>query len=359
MKNAITYSTAEEQIELLVDKGLSFDNKELAKYNLNRYGYYNIINSYKKPYQIVQDGKKVYVPGVTFEQIFSMFTLDHNLRNSIMASMLDLEEYLRAATAEIIARNFGTNHNDYLQFKNYRDRSSKNTRFSLNGVLGTLRNNAASDKDPIKYYRETYNCIPPWILLKGTYFSTLVNFIKCLKNTQKQQLVRMLLGISENYNLPEGIIDLVQILLFGCLSYRNTAAHGGRIYNFQSPSFNNLVVSEEIINNFPSLHGINDSSGVNQLVQLLTILAYDHPRAVIHSSINQEVNRHLKIYPSDIDRLSSVIGVQIVQTQYFWINENSHIYHSVPTCSGMSHPKKINISSLDKNKYCPCKRCIK
>ena len=88
MKKEIIYTTSDEQIALLIKKGLKIENVEIAKYNLERYGYYNIINSYKQPFQIKSNKEKVYRPGTTFEQIFSLFIFDHSLRNSVMSAML-------------------------------------------------------------------------------------------------------------------------------------------------------------------------------------------------------------------------------------------------------------------------------
>ena len=111
MAREIEYTTVQQQIDSLEGKGLIFGDKKGAQVVLERYGYYNIINSYKAPYQHIEDDEKKYISGTTFEQIYSIFTLDHNLRNSIMAAMLELEECLRAAAAEVIAVSFGINHN--------------------------------------------------------------------------------------------------------------------------------------------------------------------------------------------------------------------------------------------------------
>lgn len=317
MAKEIKYTTSEQQIEQLKKKGLIFHDEHAARENLDRYGYYNIINSYKGTYQTMADGKKEYFLGTTFEQIFSMFTLDHNLRNSIMSSMLDLEECLRAATAEIIAKDFGVNHNTYLNYNNYRDRTSSNPKFSLKGILSTLHNNAHSGKDPIRYYREQYGIIPPWILLKGTYFSTLINLIKCFKHKQKQQLLAILLKDLNIQDAAPDMVALFQTVLFICLDYRNAAAHGGRIYNFQSDYAQNLVISDNVVTFFPQLKDVGSLSGIRQLGSLLTIFKYEQPLHIIANSLNEQVNRHLHLYPNDINLLSQNIGVPI----------EKHIFH--------------------------------
>ncbi len=358
MEKKIDYTTPKQQIETLKNKGLLFDNEIAAEKRLKRYGYYNIINSYKEPYQILFNNERKYISGTTFEQIFSMFSLDHNLRNSIMASMLDLEECLRAAVAEIIAHNFGTDHKNYLKFRNYRDRYSKNPKFSLNGILGKLWNNASSDKDPIKYYREKYGIVPPWILLKGTYFSTLVNLIKCFKSEQKQQLISVLLNIPPDLDITEEITTLFQNVLFICLDYRNAAAHGGRIYNFHSQYLNSISISDDLINIFPDLSDMPSSSGIGQLIILLSIFKYTQPIHIILNTLDDQVNRHLKKYPNDIDVLSQNIGISIQSDIYVWVNEKTGTYHTNKFCSGLLNATKIPFNTLDQSKYHPCKRCF-
>ena len=51
-----------------------------------------------------------------------------------MAAMLDLEEHLRAVTADVIAESFGIDNNEYLKWNHYRDRKVTRDRFSLKKV---------------------------------------------------------------------------------------------------------------------------------------------------------------------------------------------------------------------------------
>lgn len=325
MASAVEYTTIQQQIEALQGKGLLFDSKERAKLVLERYGYYNIINSYKEPYQNVIENQRKYIAGTTFEQIYSMFTLDHNLRNSIMAAMLELEECLRAATAEVIAVSFGVDHNDYLKFRNY---------------------------------REKYHVVPPWILFKGTYFSTLINLIKYLKKAEKQHLIRIVLRIPDDAEITEEITTLFQTILFICLDYRNAAAHGGRIYNFQSPHVRDVRISEETIRCFPTLANAEVSAGIRLLLILLSVFKNRQSGNIIHNSLEEQLNRHLGRYPNDLDILSGCIGIAIQSAKYVWVNEKTKIYHSNDFCSGMTDGIKRKLEDVDTSIYYPCKRCI-
>ena len=114
MDNVYDYTTTEQQIQKLKSQLLTFENEKLAAQILQTYGYYNIINGYRDPYIIREYGTKKYCPDVTFEQIFALFMLDHEIRDAVLLSMIDLEEHLRAVVADIIAEDFGSDYKKYL-----------------------------------------------------------------------------------------------------------------------------------------------------------------------------------------------------------------------------------------------------
>ena len=158
--NNYVYTTVEEQIEKLKKQQLTIIDKSVAMAKLSTYGYYNIINGYRDPYITRLYGEKRYNPGVTFEQIFALFTLDHNLRNAVLLSMIDIEEHLRAVVANIIGKDFGIDHHQYLKKNNYRDKKVSDSYFRRDRILQTLFDLAEkSNKEPIQYYRNKYGYV--------------------------------------------------------------------------------------------------------------------------------------------------------------------------------------------------------
>ena len=93
--NKIKYTTVEQQIEKLKQQNLIIDNEEFARDSLTLFGYSNLIKSYREPYMVINNGKKTYRTGVTFNQLHSLYSFDKNLRNAVMAAMLDLEEHIK------------------------------------------------------------------------------------------------------------------------------------------------------------------------------------------------------------------------------------------------------------------------
>lgn len=353
----IEYTTPEQQIDLLKSKGLSFENENFARDRLQEYGYYNIINGYKTPYIEIIDDKKIYKSGTIFEQIYSLFIFDHTLRNSVMSTMLDFEEHLRAAAAEVIANSFGTDHNEYLRWNNYRDRQTSRDRFSLRGILGTLRQNIDSGKDPIKYYRENYNIVPPWILFKGTYFSTLINFIRLFKEPQKVQMIKLVYDIDDSLCALPCMKKLFLDTLFTCLDYRNCAAHGGRIYTFEPRNAEDIKNNNELFKLFPELEDLKQRHGISQLLTLLSTFSYEGIALSLENTLRHEINRHLSLYVQDKEYLEKALGFEIIENRVAWITDSTKKFHKYPNCSGMQNPIQVSLDDIDLDIYQPCKRC--
>lgn len=347
MSKEILYTDVNNQIEKLKQQGLIIDNLNFAKTELQCYGYSNLIKSYRDPYTIMSDGKKIYRSGITFEQIWSLFILDKNLRYAVMGSMLDLEERVKEAAADTIAGAFGILESDYLQFRNYQNRKTNAYRFSLGGILDSLKKTLQTNKNPIYHYAQKYNNVPPWILFKSIYFSTLVNYIALFKKSEQHVLVSKLYNPTE---LGLSIDDLTPIMLdslFIFLEYRNLAAHGGRIYNYSSDKRLRLP------NNASSqVHGFS------QLLYLLNIMDYPGPFRHMKKVLEAELSRHCSLFPEDVTYLSQILQVDITESHPVWISPQSGKYHYDNHCCGMKNPLRFELREAKAKGFLPCKRCV-
>ena len=352
MKNdEIIYTTVEQQIEKLKSQHLIIPDENFAKSTLQLYGYFNLIKSYREPYTINQDGKEIYRSGVTFNQIYSLYMLDKNLRNAVIAAMLDLEEHIKAITADVIGRSFGVHQDDYLQFRNYRDKKRRKERFSLSGILEIMRKEINTGKDPILHYRECHGIIPPWILLKNVYFSTIVNFISLLKVKEQEQVASTLYD-APNLDVPlNELRQLMMDTLFICLEYRNLAAHGGRTYNYTCNS--RFQIPKSLITRWIP----ENIRGFSKLLLLLNTLNYQSPFIHLSEMLNAEVNRHCNLFPQDVTYLGQVLNINIVPSHSVWITEKSNKYHSNKHCSGIKNAMEIEFEEAIDNGYIPCKKC--
>lgn len=347
MPNTYAYTTVEQQIEKLKSQNLSFVDEEFAKDMLRIYGYYNIINGYRDPYIIRLYDKKIYSPDITFEQIFSLFAFDHNIRNAILLSMIDLEEHLKALCADIISDSFGSDYNIYLDKNNYRDKYVKDPKFRRNSILSSMIKVAqTSHTQPVKYYRDTHNCIPPWILFKGIFFGTLVNYIRFFKRTQREKLIQALYGSKVNSTNMNMYKDLLSDTLFMCLEYRNLAAHGGRVYNY-IPQCSIRPINNNQVN-----------PGLPQLMQCLKELSYRQPYGRLIKALNNSLTDYCSEYPVDVNRLEQATGFTITSETRTWVNERTKKYHSIQHCSGSQNCIRMSLHDAQEAGYVPCKKCV-
>lgn len=348
----LEYTTVEQQIEKLKSQKLIILDEENAKINLMSFGYTNLIKGYRDPYIINSNGRKIYRSGVTFEQICSLYKFDKNLRNAVMASMQDLEEHIKEIAADIVAKSFGTNQNDYLLYHNYQNKAKRKYRFSLPGILDILKDTLNTDKEPILHYMQSYGIVPPWILFKSVYFSTITNFIDLFKFPEKNQMAERLYSQREFSISAESLIKLMMDTLYICIDYRNIAAHGGRIYNYNSTRRLRL---NEIFENTDSYN----IKGMSILLFLLDLFSYKNPYQRLDSSLHAELNRHCNLFPQDATYLGQIMNMNIIPTHIVYMSENSNKYHLNPYCSGIKNAYRMTLDDANQQGYIPCKRCAK
>lgn len=341
----ILYTTVDQQIEKLKQQGLIIQDEEFAKSELQLYGYSNLIKSYRDPYTFIIDGKKRYRSGITFEQVWSLYILDKNLRNAVMASMLDLEECVKEAAADVVAGAFGVNQDLYLNFRNYSDKKKRKYRFSLPAILEVMRKTLDTDKDPISHYSQKYDTVP-LILFKSIYFSTIVNFINLFRPKEQIQMTTKLYDIEKLNINQETLTFLMMDTLFICLEYRNLAAHGGRIYNYNSNSRLRFADTNNI-----------NAHGFSQLLFLLNMFTYQEPYKYLDQALTQQLNRHCSRYPEDITYLGQILNIDITQRESVWVTPKSSKYHADRHCSGIKNAFEIDLTEAQKRGMSPCKKC--
>lgn len=347
-EKTMQYTTVDDQIECLRSQNLVIKNETQAKESLKIFGYSNLIKNYRDPYTVISENKKIFRSGVTFEQLCSLYLLDKSLRNAVIAAMLDLEEHIKESSADVVASAFGIHPNQYLLYRNYQNRRKRKYRFTLPAILDKLNVTLQTDKYPICYYKSEYDLVPPWILFKSVYFSTIINFIDLFKAREQNAMVSHLYSM-DTVNIPKDeLSDLMMDTLFTCLDYRNRAAHGGQIYNYVcTRNFN------------PSEHIKYSVHGFSQLLFLLSLLKYKRPYVSLSHALQEEINRHCSSYPSDVTYLGQTLNIDIEITSIVFVSDRSKKYHSEIHCSGIQNARRIEYSQAEELGYTPCKRCCK
>lgn len=99
------FLTVDEQVELLESRGVS--RTEGQRCALMREGYYSIVDGYKGPF-LDREGAAGgaddrYKTGVSFDDIFALFTFDRSLRAPTFRNLIKAEATARTAIAYTFA----------------------------------------------------------------------------------------------------------------------------------------------------------------------------------------------------------------------------------------------------------------
>lgn len=297
------FKTIDEQLEILKDRNLVIDDELLARQSLSFYGYYEIVNGYKQFLLNTQAESERFTDGETFSHLLSLYQLDKEFRNGIMEATLEIELVLRTAIAYVIAEQFGELQSDYLKPKNYMRGKKRegSTRYPLHQLFDKFDKIINDDLEPYKHYRDYHGNIPPWILLKGTTFGNLVTFYKLLKPAEKISVISICFGLESRF-ITESVKNMFSQSLNLIHSYRNRAAHSGRIFSYKSKKF---MEYNEIFHEFMGVSSsdYNNGKGKTGLYTLMAALGlFKNSRAnfLLEFSIYYNSKKHCEIYPNDL-----------------------------------------------------------
>ena len=83
---AKVFKTLDEQVEILQSKGLIINDIPETKDILLRENYF-FISGYRMLFMESQENKK-FLPGTTFDELYSMFQFDRHVRNILFKNLL-------------------------------------------------------------------------------------------------------------------------------------------------------------------------------------------------------------------------------------------------------------------------------
>lgn len=227
------FKTIDEQIELLISRGVTFEDIEKAKILLLTNNYYNIVNGYK---DLFLDNENNYITGTTFEEIYALYDFDRSLREILLKYILKIENTLRTLISYYFSQFHG--NDNYLKidsFENFSDISvNDNTKLKRIEYIQELiikiqqkTAKAIGTKDYVQHYMLNYGFVPLWVLINIFSFGELSKFLEVMK--QKERI-----EVSKHFNCKEDeLIQFVRIMNY----YRNLCAHDERIYNTKVPKY--------------------------------------------------------------------------------------------------------------------------
>ena len=102
------HKSFEEQLQLLLDRGLIVANTEYALKKLQHLNYYRL-SAYFLPYQYSKksENKNKFLPETTFEEIIQLYYFDTELRKIIFEAIEIVEIYFRSQISHYHSQSYG------------------------------------------------------------------------------------------------------------------------------------------------------------------------------------------------------------------------------------------------------------
>lgn len=224
------YLSWDEQIQHLeTNKKLIIPDKKFAKLALQTFSYYSIVNGYKDLFLLQKNTSSTdeqFIDGTTFDMLYQVHWIDLTLNNLILKYVLTVEKNLKSVLADRVANSFSIYEKRYLDAKCYSD----NQKWKLSSLKKEIEKIQESDES-VKHYKETENNVPPWIYTNALTLGTTINWYSILQLPHKNLIINEFLG-----NIPmndENKRDLFKRILKQIHQFRNSAAHGNRLFHFK------------------------------------------------------------------------------------------------------------------------------
>ncbi len=254
-----TFKSLDEQIEILRGKGLVIADEDFAKEILLRENYF-FLTGYRFLFMKSTTDRRFHT-GTTFEELYSMFIFDRQIRNILFKNILVVENNLKSILSYVVSKNHGFKEKNYLNPNNFVHDSSRNRQ--INDLIHKMKrqiNINGKQHSATSHYLSNYGFIPLWIVVKVLSFGIVGELFTVLQYDDKKE-------IAEYFEIDiESLEEYLPILA----NYRNLCAHEDICYLNKSQTFINNTVYHNLLN-IPKING-EYIYGKNDLFALIIIL---------------------------------------------------------------------------------------
>lgn len=231
------FKTLDEQIEIFKHKGLIIEDEKYAKEVLLRENYF-FLNGYRHLFYKSETEKK-FIPGTTFEELYSMFLFDRSFRNVLFKYLLVIENNLKSITSYQLSKKYGYKEKDYLKAKNFTQIPERQRQ--VNDLIKKMKRQIrinGSQHTATSHYVSHYGYIPLWILVKVLSFGVVSEMVSILK-PEDQKDISNIYGIE-----TDDFISYLPILA----NYRNLCAHEDILYENRTQKEISDTIYHKVLN---------------------------------------------------------------------------------------------------------------
>lgn len=235
------FKTYNQQLKILRSRGLGIRNSSKTLRVLEKENYYCVINGYKdlfidKGYIPAKssDIPEKYLPNTDFEDIFSLYSFDKELKQLFLNVLLSFENNMKSLIAYYFSKETKNEGNAaYLDFNSF-DSTKRSDSLKLISTLFSSFNNFGKKDNSIKHYLDNHDEVPLWVLVNVLTFGNISFFYGCCKRNVQNNITNHLFNDRKreyrNFNLTIYNEEL-ELFLKTATHFRNLCAHDNRFYN--------------------------------------------------------------------------------------------------------------------------------
>ena len=208
------FKNLDQQIDILKHRGVIIHDEKYAQNVLLRENYF-FINGYRHLF-VKNRGNNEFLPGTTFEELYSLFLFDRSIRNVFFKYLLVIENNLKSITSYQLSKKYGYRERDYLKPKNFTQHPDKQRQ--LNDLLKKMKRQIrvnGSQHTATLHYVSNYGYIPLRILVKVLSFGIVSEMYSVLKSEDQKDIAKIY-GVE-----ADDFATYLPILA----NYRNLCAH--------------------------------------------------------------------------------------------------------------------------------------
>ena len=217
------FKTIDEQIDILLSKGLIIDDIDYVKDTLLRENYFFLMG-YRHLF-IRSESDRRFIPNTNVEELYAMFNFDRQIRNIIFKNILIVENNAKSIFSYILSKKYGIKEKNYLNPKNFNQAPEK--RRQVNDLIKKMQRQIrvnGGQHSATMHYINNYGYVPLWIVVKVLSFGIVSELFTILK-PEDQQEIASIYKIS-----PENLAQYFQIMA----NFRNLCAHEDILYDHRT-----------------------------------------------------------------------------------------------------------------------------
>lgn len=253
--NEKVYKNANELMEILSERGLSFSQPIRAKRLIIENNYYSL-TAFKHLFYV--KGTSKYIEGTDFENLFDVYIFDKKLKITILRQLLFIEQKIKSAISIVLSERYGIKESEYLKKDNF-DQRNPNVSDTLAKIKDQKKTYGPKNRC-VSHYADTYGYVPFWVLSKCLTMGVVRDLFNIMQPNDQDAVGKLLL----ERTIDKRPVRTLKTMIALIADIRNMCAHDEVLLNYNHgrltlpPLYEHTYLNCAINENGAIIQGRND-----------------------------------------------------------------------------------------------------